>query len=82
MGCSVTGGYVYRGDLLDEWNGIYIFGDFCNGNIWGLLPDADGDWKAQLLFETSLNISSFGEDVFGELYMIAHNGTVYQLRTR
>ncbi|HSM25208.1 MAG TPA: PQQ-dependent sugar dehydrogenase, partial [Anaerolineaceae bacterium] len=71
LGCSVTGGYVYRGEILDEWYGIYIFGDFCNGNIWGLLPDAEGDWKAQLLFETSLNISSFGEDVFGEIYMIA-----------
>lgn len=82
MGCSVTGGYVYRGEILDDWFGVYFFGDFCNGNIWGILPDGQDNWKAQLLFETGLNISSFGEDVFGELYMIAHNGTVYQLLER
>lgn len=82
MGCSVTGGYVYRGETLPEWYGVYVFGDFCNGKIWGLLPEGAGGWQSTELFSTGLNISSFGEDVFGELYMISHNGTLYRLQTR
>ncbi len=81
-GCSVTGGYVYRGESLPEWYGIYVFGDFCSGKIWGLLPDGAGGWQSSELFSTGLNISSFGEDVFGELYMVSHNGTLYRLQGR
>jgi glucose/arabinose dehydrogenase len=80
--CSVTGGYVYRGDLLPDWYGVYLFGDFCNGKIWGILQTENGGWRVEQLFETGVNISSFGEDVFGELYLIAHNGTLYQLRSK
>jgi hypothetical protein len=80
--CSVTGGYVYRGELLPDWYGVYLFGDFCNGKIWGLLQTENGGWRVEQLFETGVNISSFGEDVFGELYLIAHNGTLYQLRSK
>jgi glucose/arabinose dehydrogenase len=79
MGCSVTGGYVYRGTELPEWYGVYVFGDFCNGKVWGLLPDDAGNWISSELFSTGVNISSFGEDVFGELYLISHNGTIYKL---
>jgi len=82
MGCSVTGGYVYRGEILPEWYGVYIFGDFCNGKVWGILPAENGDWQVSELFATGLNISSFGEDVFGELYLISHNGTLYQLQAK
>lgn len=82
MGCSVTGGYVYRGEELPEWYGIYIFGDFCNGKVWGILSPEDGTWQSSELFNSGLNISSFGEDVFGELYMIAHNGTLYRLSAK
>jgi glucose/arabinose dehydrogenase len=79
MGCSVTGGYVYRGTELPEWYGVYVFGDFCNGKVWGLLPDNGGNWTSSELFSTGVNISSFGEDVFGELYLVSHNGTIYKL---
>ncbi len=79
MGCSVTGGYVYRGTELPEWYGVYVFGDFCNGKVWGLLPDDEGNWTSSELFSTGLNISSFGEDEFGELYLISHNGTIFKL---
>jgi len=82
MGCSVTGGYVYRGEILPEWYGVYIFGDFCNGKVWGILPAENGDWQVSELFATGLNISSFGEVVFGELYLISHNGTLYQLQAK
>lgn len=81
MGCSVTGGYVYRGEELPEWFGVYVFGDFCSGKVWGILPAENGNWIVDLLFETGVNISSFGEDVFGEIYMISHNGTLFQLRS-
>jgi glucose/arabinose dehydrogenase len=80
--CSVTGGFVYRGEILPDWYGVYFFGDFCNGKIWGLLQTENEGWRVEQLFETGVNISSFGEDVFGELYLIAHNGTLYQLRSK
>jgi glucose/arabinose dehydrogenase len=80
--CSVTGGFVYRGEQLPEWYGVYLFGDFCNGKVWGMLQTDDGQSLVESLFETGVNISSFGEDVFGELYLIAHNGTLYQLRSK
>jgi glucose/arabinose dehydrogenase len=77
-GCSVTGGIVYRG-AIPEWQGIYIYGDFCLGTIWGLLRDADGVWQNTILFQTSTNITSFGEDEAGELLVVDRNGGVFQL---
>ncbi len=81
-GCSVTGGYVYRGNELPEWFGVYLFGDFCNGKVWGLLPNGNNEFKSTELFNTGVNISSFGEDVFGEIYLISHNGSLYKLVER
>lgn len=78
-GCSVTGGYVYRGPALPELNGVYFFGDYCSGQIWTLLRAADGTWKRTLLMDEAFNISSFGEDEAGELYLVDHTGAVYQL---
>lgn len=76
-GCSVTGGYVYRG-AMPEWNGIYLYGDYCTGFIWGLAR-LDGAWQAQVLFDTDFNITSFGQDKNGEVYLLADGGGVYQL---
>jgi glucose/arabinose dehydrogenase len=76
-GCSVTGGYVYRGSML-EWNGIYLFSDYCTGIIWGLI-NVNGVWQKQLLFDTDVNITSFGQDENGEIYIIDDGGGVYQL---
>lgn len=80
QGCSVTGGYVYRGERLPAWNGVYLYGDYCSGLIWGLLRDQDGAWQTRILFETDANISSFGEDAHGELYLVDLQGGVYQLK--
>lgn len=77
FGCSVTGGYVYRGSM-PEWNGIYLYGDYCSGIIWGLIQ-ADGQWQSQVLFEAGVTITSFGEDEAGELYLASDNGSVYIL---
>ncbi|NWG32811.1 MAG: PQQ-dependent sugar dehydrogenase [Chloroflexi bacterium] len=76
-GCSVTGGYVYRG-AMPEWNGIYLYGDYCTGFIWGLIQ-VNGMWQAQVLFDTDVNITSFGQDETGEVYLVADGGGVYQL---
>lgn len=75
-GCSVTGGYVYRGKRLPWLYGKYVFGDFCSGKIWAFDPD-----KAQMseLIDTSHGISSFAEDGLGELYVIALDGGVYAI---
>ncbi len=77
-GCSVTGGYVYRGAALPEWNGVYFYGDYCSGKVWGLLQDASG-WKSALLFSTGLNISTFGLDESGELYLAGYGGKIFRL---
>ena len=80
-GCSVTGGYVYRGRLFPEMRGNYIFGDYCSGFIWSLIQEASGEWKKNLILEGGFNISSFGEGVNGELYVLDHtSGTIYHLQ--
>jgi glucose/arabinose dehydrogenase len=78
-GCSITGGMVSRGANLPAWNGIYLYGDFCTGFIWGLLNQA-GTWQSQLLYQTWLGISTFGADESGEVYFADYqNGTIYRL---
>jgi glucose/arabinose dehydrogenase len=79
-GCAVTGGYVYRGPALPEWQGIYLFGDYCNGRVWGLRPLSVG-WDHQLLFQTPHRITSFGEDEAGEVYLLDRAGGVYRLES-
>ncbi len=53
-GCSVTGGYVYRGLQLPEWQGIYIFGDYCSGNLWGSLLQENGSFDTKLIGENAV----------------------------
>jgi glucose/arabinose dehydrogenase len=77
--CSVTGGYTYRGSQLPEWQGVYLFGDYCSGAVWGAIPDASGDWQTAHLFTVPANLSSFGEDENGEIYLLDLKGTIYKL---
>ncbi len=72
--CSITGGYVYRGSLNALPEGHYVFGDFCSGEIFTWNGTAQ-----QVVLDTSLSISSFGEDDAGEIYVVALNGTVSRL---
>ena len=76
-GCSVTGGYVYRG-AMREWWGVYFFGDYCSGEVWGLIP-SDGGWGAQVLFDAGVNITTFGRDNSGEVYIAGDNGQILRL---
>ena len=78
LGCSVTGGYVYRGQLFSAMTGIYFYSDFCSGRIWGLSFNGTS-WQNTEYLDTTLSVSSFGEDVNGEVYVVNLNGSVYRL---
>ena len=78
-GCSITGGEVYRGAVMPEWNGVYFYGDYCSGKVWGLLRTSSG-WKNKLLFETGASITTFGLDEAKEIYFANYkDGWIYQL---
>ena len=80
VGNSVTGGYVYRGTAIPALQGYYVFGDFGSGRIWGVLADSPQGVAPELLVDTTLNISSFAEDVGGELYVLDYfGGGIYQI---
>ncbi|MFQ3565848.1 MAG: PQQ-dependent sugar dehydrogenase [Aggregatilineales bacterium] len=78
-GCSVTGGYVYRGQMMPELHGVYIFGDYCSGQVWALYRDRIGRWQNVPWMLTGRQISSFGEDEAGELYMVDYKGDILRL---
>lgn len=80
VGCSVTGGYVYRG-AMPEWQGIYFYADYCSGHIWGLL-NVEGQWQAQVLFEAGVSVTSFGMDESGEIFFVGDNGQIFRLAER
>jgi glucose/arabinose dehydrogenase len=76
--CSVTGGYVYRGSIT-ALAGVYFYGDFCSGRIWGLRRSG-GLFENRLLSDTSFLISTFGEDEAGELYLADYaGGDIYRI---
>lgn len=79
LGCSVAGGYRYRGTRFPQLSGVYFFGDFCSGRLWSATVDAQGKWTATSRMDTSLAITAFGEDAAGELYVVEMNGGVYRL---
>ncbi len=80
--CSISGGKVYRGTDHPEWNGIYFYGDYCSGKIWGLFQATNGEWQNQLLFEIDAFISSFGVDEHGEIYVLDLMGTIFKLEKK
>lgn len=73
QGCSVSGGYVYRGAASPSLNGYYLYGDYCSGTIWALGPAVAGG-AGVVLASTSYGISTFGEDEGGELYVADYFG--------
>jgi glucose/arabinose dehydrogenase len=80
-GCSVTGGYVYRGSSLPALQGIYIFGDYCTGRAFATYRDVNQQWHSALWMQTDHVISSFGQDEQGELYLVDFKGAIYRLTT-
>jgi glucose/arabinose dehydrogenase len=75
LGCSITGGYVYRGTHRDL-QGLFVYGDYCSGRMWTMNASGSGE---TLRRDTSLNISSFGESDGGELYLTDLNGSLYRV---
>ncbi|MDH5527063.1 MAG: PQQ-dependent sugar dehydrogenase [Nitrospirota bacterium] len=85
LGCSVTGGYVYRGSRVSGMDGVYLMGDYCSGAIWGVTPRRDDPARFIMrpYLETDLRISSFGEGPDGEVYVLDRKGGgVYQIVAR
>lgn len=82
FGCSVTGGYIYRGSQFPALTANYFFADYCSGIIWRLFRHPEGDWSQEMVLESGRTISSFGEDVNGELYLLDHaDGAVLQIQS-
>ena len=78
-GCSVTGGYVYRGSRLPSLYGAYVYGDFCSGKIWALRYDGSAVTEHLELVDSELRISSFGVGQSGELYILSFDEKIYRL---
>jgi glucose/arabinose dehydrogenase len=79
MGISVTGGVVVRDPRLPDWQGVYLYGDFGSGIIWGLLRLPDGGWANTQLWDTDARIASFGQDQEGRVYLVDFGGRVLRL---
>jgi len=83
QGCSITGGYVYRGSAYPALAGSYLVGDFCSGRIFAVdrTSSAPGDpsfIRTQVL-QSSRAISSFGEDEIGNIYLVDYSGSILLL---
>jgi glucose/arabinose dehydrogenase len=76
-GCSVTGGYVYRGPSMPELDGWYVYGDYCSGRIWAV--NTADDSEPVLLADTGQSIASFGELPDGEVLVLTFQKAVYRL---
>jgi glucose/arabinose dehydrogenase len=82
LGCSVTGGYVYRGEDLPAIRGRYFYGDYCSGIVWSIrIRDGQASPPRRLRFQVD-GLSSFGEDARGELYLVSLEGTIFRLAPR
>jgi glucose/arabinose dehydrogenase len=80
LGNSVTGGYVYRGKQYPQLDGVYIFGDFGSSRIWALTQTNRETWNRVELLQSNFNISSFGEDESGEIYVVNYGGSIHRVR--
>jgi glucose/arabinose dehydrogenase len=85
VGCSVTGGYVYRGSALPRLTGRYLYGDYCSNRVFSLIWSG-GVTSESLELTTDLDpdgliqgLSSFGEDLAGELYVTSLDGSVFRI---
>ncbi|HSG38188.1 MAG TPA: PQQ-dependent sugar dehydrogenase, partial [Thermoanaerobaculia bacterium] len=77
-GCSVTGGYVYRGNRLAQIRGSYIFGDFCTGQVWAASRQGNG-FRVRTISNGAGQLSTFGEDAQGELYAATLGGRLFRV---
>ena len=85
VGKSITGGYVYRGDRIPDLRGVYVYGDYDSGRVWGLRLDESGKLiaNAELIDLASsrqpkINIAAFGEDRDANLYLLGFDGRIHR----
>ena len=78
-GEAVMGGFVYKGAAISGLSGAYVFGDYISGTMWKLVESPPGTWTRSTLLSTGRNISSFGQDTAGELYVVDYSGSVLKL---
>ncbi|HRZ11274.1 MAG TPA: PQQ-dependent sugar dehydrogenase [Kiritimatiellia bacterium] len=79
LGCSVTGGEVYRGRVWSVMYGTYLYADYCTARVWGLRPEG-GSWTNAQIFDAPFRIATFGSDEYGELYVSDYtNGHVLRV---
>jgi hypothetical protein len=81
-GCSVTGGYIYRGEKIKAIYGLYIFSDFCSGKIWAFNQSNNEiiEITESILSSDKHMIASFGEDIYNELYIVDYLGAIYKIQ--
>ena len=79
LGCSISGGYRYRGNGIPQANGLYFYGDYCSGRLWAASQNTNGTWNSTMLVDTAYSITSFGLDEAGELYLTNYDGEVHRL---
>lgn len=81
-GCSVTGGYVYRGSANPDLRGTYLYSDYCSGTLWGAKDNGNGEYVSTEILSTGLNVASFAEGNNGEIYIVHLGGEIYQIVAR
>ena len=81
-GCSVIGGYVYRGNRLPSLWGAYVYADYCSGSIWALQQEDGSVTDQRLIASLDRQITSFGQDREGNLYVLTPNSGIYELVER
>ena len=88
-GCSVTGGFVYRGSAIPELYGSYIFGDYCTSRLWSLANAASDEAASGKMQFVDLDVdvpggmlSSFGQDRYGELYTMSLSGDLARIEPK
>jgi len=80
--CSITGGYVYRGERYPALSGKYFYGDYCNGQLF-YAGNENNTWTNVLAAQTPYSISTFGQDSNGELYFADFKtGSIYHIQDR
>jgi hypothetical protein len=77
----IIGGYVYRGKMYPALRGVYVYGDYVLGTIWGFRTRNGKLQEHGTLLKQPKNITSFAQDLNGELYTIAYDGHIYSIAT-
>ena len=77
--CAIIGGVVYRGVEIPWMDGLYLFGDFCSGQVWALVGDDKTGWRTTEIADLVRPLTSFGTDTAGEVYVLTFGGPILRL---